>query len=209
MAAARERIGADRRFELLDEEQSDATDEAGAHGGGDGRPAKRPRPDAEAADGASASAASAAAASPAAASAGAASSASPASVVRFQLVGAALYGITRQQLERVHGVDVSGLTATYLQRLNASIANATATATAGEGGGWRAKPCLLGAYERAAPGARPQFTARFAVGGRCRLEHVWPVLCEVADEVLGETYARLDLCKCDTGAVILSRADAT
>ena len=104
---------------------------------------------------------------------------------------------------QTHGVDVSALTATYVQRLNASIANATA----GEGGGWRAKPCLLGAVERAAPGARPQYTVRFAVGGHCRLEHVWPVLCAVADEVLGETYARLSLCRCDTDAVILSRGE--
>ena len=84
-------------------------------------------------------------------------------------------------------------TARYLQRLNASIANASAA------GGWRAKPCLLGALlsMRPPPPGRPAFTLRFAVGGACRLDHVWPVVSAVADEVLADAYARLKLCKCD------------
>ena len=94
-------------------------------------------------------------------------------------------------------------TARYLQRLNASIANASAA------GGWRAKPCLLGALLSMRPppaaaaaaavaaAARPAFTLRFAVGGACRLDHVWPVVSAVADEVLADAYARLKLCKCD------------
>eukprot|EP00966_Prymnesium_polylepis_P143835 3320463-Prymnesium_polylepis.1 len=45
--------------------------------------------------------------------------------------------------------------------------------------------------------ASPQFTARFAVGGTCRLEHVWPIVSQVADQVLAQAFARLQLCKCD------------
>ena len=79
-----------------------------------------------------------------------------------------------------------------MQRLNASIANAVA------GGSWRAKPCLLGALlPRHAEEGRPAFTLRWAVGGACRFAHVWPVMCEVADDVLTDAYARLKLCKCD------------
>lgn len=37
-------------------------------------------------------------------------------VVHFQLVGAALYGISREELEGFHRIDVNSLTASFVQR---------------------------------------------------------------------------------------------
>ena len=40
-------------------------------------------------------------------------------------------------------------------------------------------------------------TVRFVVGGGCGLERVWPVVGEVADQLLAEEYERLGVCRCD------------
>ena len=45
--------------------------------------------------------------------------------------------------------------------------------------------------------ARAPWTIRFAVGGRCRFEHVWPLISQVAEEMLAQEYARFSLCRCD------------
>ena len=79
----------------------------------------------------------------------------------------------------------------FVERLNASVAN---VAPSGE---WRAKPFVTGAT-RADPGdATERFTVRFAVGGCCALEHVWYEVSRVADQVLAEFCAHVQLCKCD------------
>ena len=129
----------------------------------------------------------------------------PVPVVHFQLVGAALCGIQREVLERVHRLDVNELTRSFLQHLNSRIDTS-------ESG--RPKPCLTGALTRGTvagaasdavvppPEQQPLlFTARFAVGGRCRLEQIWEALVASADVVLAEVFARLDLCRCDHAAV--------
>ena len=113
------------------------------------------------------------------------------SVVHWQLVGASLYGMSRTQLVRTHAIDIDAMNLHYAEALNASLANA-------HGSGWRAKPCVTTVpLRRTDDGAAPDVTVRFAVGGACRLEHVWPLLCEVADQVLARTFARLKLCRCD------------
>ena len=141
--------------------------------------------------------------------------------------------------DRALAVDVSQLNATFIQRLNTSIANIdpdaiTTTDSVAASLGWRAKPCMTGARllraglaappspvasplsqwrslpppplpsigseqgaVAASPHHPPQYTVRFAVGGTCRLEHLWPVVSQVADEVLAQSFARLQLCKCD------------
>lgn len=123
-------------------------------------------------------------------------------VVHFQLVGAALYGLTRRQLESEHAVDLNQLNETFAQRLNGWVAD-----------GRRPKPFVASgpvrsrALRAASPGARgvvegeekSLFTIRFVVGGRCALADVWPVVVEIADEVIAAEYARLNLCRCDLG----------
>lgn len=148
-------------------------------------------------------------------------------LVHFQLVGAVLCGLTRLQFERVHGVDIDELNATFIRRLNAALVsewtpcryfeadraaaftpiagNAVAAAAVvpnsdGAVGGmiWQPKPCLTGAPQtKAGAILQPRFTARFAVGGRCRFDHVWPVISRVAEDLLMQTFARLKLCRCD------------
>ena len=90
VARVKERLRADRRFELIEPR---ATLEAEAEGGADaeGEPdAKRPR----AAGGGGGAAVQ---------------------LVHMQLVGAELYGLSREQLEREHGVDLNALNERYLQ----------------------------------------------------------------------------------------------
>lgn len=123
-----------------------------------------------------------------------------ADVVHFQLVGAAVCGLSRAQLEQEHGVDVSALNATFVHELNSSRLAAEATAV----GGAQAKPCLLGAAVAPVPTSPrpPRFTVRFAVGGACRFEHVWPVIDQVADDIIDrELLGKLKLCRCDRPAL--------
>tara|TARA_B100000795_G_scaffold265390_1_gene247150 strand:+ start:326 stop:820 length:495 start_codon:yes stop_codon:yes gene_type:complete len=90
VARVKDRLRADRRFELIEPR---ATLEAEAEGGADaeGEPdAKRPR----AAGGGGGAAVQ---------------------LVHMQLVGAELYGLSREQLEREHGVDLNALNERYLQ----------------------------------------------------------------------------------------------
>ncbi|KAL1522374.1 hypothetical protein AB1Y20_017365 [Prymnesium parvum] len=122
-------------------------------------------------------------------------------VVHFQLVGAALYGISRAELESFHRVDVSDLNRHFVQRLNASISSLE----------HQPKPFMLGAPllkpvaasshlddgKRSISLSSPQYTVRFAVGGICRLDHVWPAVSQIADDLLAHSFARLKLCKCD------------
>ena len=139
-------------------------------------------------------------------------------------------------------MDVCELNATFVHRLNASIANIVSDAVADFSATpclrWRAKPFMTGArlpraclavpapsmmpppppattapsalsptlpigrstqngVAASLPQSSPKFTVRFAVGGTCRLEHLWPVVSQVADDVLAQAFARLQLCKCD------------
>ena len=124
-------------------------------------------------------------------------------LIHFQLVGAALYGMSRAELERTHGVDINGLNAAFAQRLNGSLSNLDAD------GCWRAKPCLTAAVvnvpraaqEEAARGAAcvssQLVTLRFAVGGRCCFEHVWGLIRRMGEEEVARAFAHLKLCRCD------------
>ena len=86
-------------------------------------------------------------------------------------------------------MDLSAVNRTFAQRLNAWV---------GDG---RPKPFVTVAPVSAPPpgGSEPAslVTVRFVVGGACELERVWPVISEVADEVISEEYARLGVCRCD------------
>ena len=183
----------DPRFELLEmvEEEAQSTDEPN---GGSSASAtvlgKRARPNDEqpSTNGSSASQTSSS------------SSSSSSPLVCFQLVGAALYGLKREQLERTHGIDLSELTKTFVDHLNAQIDASDRGAP---------KPCLLGsiivgarADAAADPAGLPRalFAAQFAVGGRCTIAHVWDAITAAADEVLARTFARLNLCPCDHAA---------
>ncbi|KAL3916014.1 MAG: hypothetical protein SGPRY_006998, partial [Prymnesium sp.] len=131
-------------------------------------------------------------------------------VVHFQLVGAALYGISREELEGFHRIDVNSLTASFVQRLNSHVSHDLILGSEPKmSPTFQAKPFMLGApRERAlskeqrianaklAPLACP-FTARFALGGTCRLDHVWPAVCQIADSTISQWFSRLQLCKCD------------
>lgn len=80
----------------------------------------------------------------------------------------------------------------FVERLNASVANVAPT------GEWRAKPFVTGA--QADPhddAAGPRFTVRLAAGGCCALGHVWYELSRVADQLLAQYCAHVQLCKCD------------
>ena len=90
VARVKERLRADRRFELMEPRatlEAEAEGEADAEGEPD---AKRPR----AAGGGGGAAVQ---------------------LVHMQLVGAELYGLSREQLEREHGVDLNALNERYLQ----------------------------------------------------------------------------------------------
>ncbi len=190
-ARVREMLEADPKFEVIDVAEEDEEDEeelAALEAASLEPAAKRVRregvPNRESMPTRSAAAAAAAMA---------AQCVPPASrLVHFQLVGAALYGMTREQLETAHGVDLNALNSSFLEQLNASVAHAM------PGGRWTAKPCLTGAFvHTCSDGVGAHFTLRFAVGGRCRFEHVWQAIERKADEVLSRAFRHLQLCKCD------------
>ena len=130
-------------------------------------------------------------------------------MVAFQLAGSALYGLSREQLERTHGVDVNDLTRRFVQQINASIY----LSIDGDGDGDRvvAMPCILGALIEGAPSvygtaddggvppvARALFCVHFAVGGgTCTLGHVWAALGAAADDLLARMAGGLNLCGAD------------
>ena len=120
-------------------------------------------------------------------------------VVHFQLVGAASFGITRRELETRHRVDVNVLTERYVTELNFHLASATHP---------HPKALLTGAFLEA-PSCSEQgggdrrregdsiFSARFAVGGLCDFEAVWPAMSQVADAVISKELRSIRLCRCD------------
>lgn len=120
-------------------------------------------------------------------------------LVHFQLVGASALGISRRELETRHRVDVDLLTEQFVTALNFSLGAAAAA---------QPKPLLTGARCSGAPPAaagqkgsaadpRGAFTARFALGGACSLDAVWPLISQVADEVISRGLAHVNLCRCD------------
>ena len=173
LARAVATVVGDRRFELVGVGTSDAVvpaSDALLGGRADGGAAKRARPSSTALDEYVARVV-------------------VGETIHFQLVGAALYGLTRRQLESDHAVDLSALNSTFAQRVNAWV-----------GDGHRPKPFVTAAPLTAVPpgGSEPAslVTVRFVVGGACELERVWAVIGEVADEVMAEAYARLGVCRC-------------
>jgi len=117
-------------------------------------------------------------------------------VVHFQLVGASTLGISRREMERKHMVDVSALTERFVSALNFALCAAGApkailAGARGSGGGALNKRFGVGSCE-----AGP-FTARFALGGACGFEAVWPLISRVADEVLARELGQIRLCRCD------------
>ena len=179
VAAAAALIHADDRFELI--EPTQACEEAGVAGGADacGR-AKRARHRSEVQR--------------------------PGRVVHFQLVGAAKYRISRAELASRHGVDIDGMNRSLLAIVNGALPPPSGVAAART----PPKPCLAGAPLAGARRWRPAgsadstdafdapvFTLRYAGGGVCRLEHVWPAIAAAAGDVLERACAHIAPCRCD------------
>ena len=179
VAAAAALIHADDRFELI--EPTQACEEAGVAGGADacGR-AKRARHRSEVQR--------------------------PGRVVHFQLVGAAKYRISRAELASRHGVDIDGMNRSLLAIVNGALPPPSGVAAART----LPKPCLTGAPLAGARRWRPAgsadstdafdapvFTLRYAGGGVCRLDHVWPAIAAAAGDVLERACAHIAPCRCD------------
>uniref|UniRef100_A0A7S3STL8 Uncharacterized protein n=2 Tax=Emiliania huxleyi TaxID=2903 RepID=A0A7S3STL8_EMIHU len=145
----------------------------------------------------------------AAAEAAAAAAAAGCTTVHFQLVGASLYGLSREQLETGHGVDLSALNEAFARRLNGWVQDGDLEPSQPVSGhlgpsGLRrrdgapgAKPCLTSGLASVPGHAQHLFTVRYVAGGACSLEAMWPTIRAVAEAVMSAEYARLPVCRCD------------
>ena len=217
-----EQVRADRRFELLGAGDGGEVRFPFAHAaaGGAARAAKRARVgEGEVEEGESggvggggcllrASGATAEEVN-AAAEAAAAAAAAGCTTVHFQLVGASLYGLSREQLETGHGVDLSALNEAFARRLNGWVQDGDLEPSQPVSGhlgpsGLRrrdgapgAKPCLTSGLASVPGHAQHLFTVRYVAGGACSLEAMWPTIRAVAEAVMSAEYARLPVCRCD------------
>jgi G3E family GTPase len=124
-------------------------------------------------------------------------------LVHFQLVGASAFGISRRELESRHRVNVDSLTEQFVTALNFSLGAAAAAQpkpllTGARGAHSDAPPAAAGWRGSGAAGdPRGAFTARFAVGGACSFDAMWPLISQVADEVISRELAHVRTCRCD------------
>jgi len=121
-------------------------------------------------------------------------------LIHFQLVGTSRHGFSRLALQDRFGVDVDAMNSDFVVAVNATNPASLSTGATGA-----LKPLLTGASISCAPASsavgkqheQRRFSVRFAVGGACSLQSVWPVVSAAAEGVLARACAHVHYCRCD------------